>query len=347
MHATSIFNRQNLLYGLIFFITSTTGSGALAQATNPAIYMPPGQTPSQGAPPPPGSGSTAAPVIPGDPERQDIPSGQPVSSPEYGTNFGHNPEKRRSRINLTMGEPSKRNNTSLSLGGQHVVLTFQPDQLTSQQKGQVQGILGAGAFNSSQPYQNITVSQDQLTEMQNALAPSPDMNAGTSAVPMRDGRERSQIFTDTPAGNNLSQNGTNGVHPLFPVIQQFCRYLVVLGVVCACIFMAFSSIGLIFGDRNAGARIIASAGGIMLLLMGYAIWKVVRANEINARGPQVVDLSSKPPMQQSRSSPGDVIEMNEKYSFVSTTNANLPIIPNNPGGIQRSGLPLLPLGDAH
>ncbi len=331
MRAKSIFNWQNLFYGLIFCITSAVGSSALAQATNQAIYLPP-RTSSQGALPPPGSGPTSAPVTPGDSQREDVPSGLITADPRYGTNLQYDTAKRRSRINLMMNG--------------NVVLTFQPDQLTNTQKGKVMGILGAGV--NSAPYQNMTVTQNQLIQMQNALAPSPNLNAGISDVPMPDGRQRSQIFTDRPAGNTLAINGTNGITPKkLPVIQKFCRYLVILGVVCACIFMSFASISLIFGDRSAAGRIVGSAGGIMLLLMGYAIWKVVRVNEDNARGPlNRVVIGQQLPLQ-SRSSPGDVKRVKSDDSFVSTTDANLPVTPVNPGGIQRSGLPLQPLGAAH
>jgi len=332
MHAKSIFNRQNLLYGLIFAIISTMSLGAFAQATNQAIYLPPGVS-SQGAPPPPGDGMTPALVTPGDSQWQGVPSGRITSSPQTGTNLGTQNPKRRPRINLMMNGL--------------VVATIQPDNLTNQQKGAVQGIIGGGG---GAPYQNVNVSVGQLKQIQAILAPYPA--TGTSAVPMptitkrRTSTQRNQIFSDTPSPNAL-KHGTNGVVPMLPVVRQFCRYLVILGAVCACLFMAFSAISWQFGDRNAPGRIIGSAAGIMLLFMGYAIWKVVRYNENNARGPEVVDLSSPPPMQQSRSSPGDVNQSKSDDSFASTTNANLPVTPANPGGIQRSGLPLQPLGAAH
>ncbi len=114
--------------------------------------------------------------------------------------------------------------------------------------------------------------------------------------------------------------------------------------------MAFAAVGLQFGDRNAGGRIIGAAGGVMLLLMGYAIWKVVRFNEDNARGPiyspgmpAAVDLSNPPPILDSRSSPGDKNNSKSDDSFNKTTDANPPTTPTSSAGVQRSGLPLQPV----
>ncbi len=176
----------------------------MGQATNQAIYMPPGQS-SQGALPPPGDGMTAAPVTPGDSQTQNVPSGRISSTPLYGTNMQHRGPVRRSRINLmTNGK---------------VVLTIQPDQLTNQQKGAVQGAI-PGIIGGA-PYQNVSVSEAQLVQIQKILAPYPVTS--TSAVPMPDGRQRSQIFTDGVASNRLSQNGTNGIVPMIPVLRDFCR----------------------------------------------------------------------------------------------------------------------------
>ncbi len=336
MHAKSILNSRNLAYGSLILIGLNMNLSASAQATNQAIYLPPGQS-NQGAPPPPGAGETAPIVTPGDSQKRDVVTGKPTSTPELGTNFPHEQEKRRARIKLFMNGKE--------------VLTFQPDQLTNEQYGKVMGVIGNVVDN--QPYQNISVSKDQLVEMQDALAPSPNTNAERSAVPMpkptRNGvTNRSQIVSDTPAPGAL-QHGTNNVVVFHEVIKNFCRYIVIMGVVCGCIFLAFAAIGLQFGDRSAGGRIIGSVAGIMLLLMGYSIWKVIRFNENNARGPEnrVVDLSTPPPLEDTRKSPGDVNRVKNDDSFTSTTEANLPVIPPNPGGIQRSGLPLKPLGAAH
>ena len=354
MHSKSAIKRRNLIYGSCLAIVSAICFNSVVEAqgtSTAAVYMPPGQSPNQGALPPPGDGPKQAPVIPGDyypnqtyinQTNTNVPTGKTVSTPQYGTNFNNQDEKRRSRINLFMSEGR----------GTRTVLTFEPDQLTDEQRGTVMGILGAVA--GSAPYQNILVTQPQLLEIQKVLAPSPDDVAGESLVPMRNtGAPRSQVTTDTPTSGRFSQNGTNGIVPILPRIQQFCRYLVKLGVVCACIFMAFAAISLQFGDRSASGRIVGSMGGIMLLLMGYAIWKVVRVNEDNARGPAVVDLSSPPAVLPSQGYFGDTKRIKVGTSFPSTTYANLPVIPPNPqttsasNGVQRSGLPLKPLGDAH
>lgn len=332
MHIKSVFTYFLLSTGFFILLGFSSTFSALAQATNQAIYLPPGQS-SQGMIPPPGSGPTPAIVTPGDAESLPVPTDRISTMPLYGTNLQHQAALRRPRVNLIMNN--------------QVVLTFQPDELTNTQRAKIQGII---PWTGNTPYENISVSEGQLQQMQAVLAPYPQ--TGKSAASMPNGQTRNQIFQDIPSQNALPH--TNGpIVPMFPVIRNFCRYLVILGVVVGCIFMAFAAIGMQFGDRSAGARVVGSAAGIMLLLMGYSIWKVVRFNEDNARGPEntagplPVTITNPPPMQNSILSPGDVNQSKTDNSINYKQYANLPKTPNQPASVPRSGLPLAPLGDIH
>jgi hypothetical protein len=63
-----------------------------------------------------------------------------------------------------------------------------------------------------------------------------------------------------------------------PTVRMFCRYLVIVGVVMACVFMIFAAASVILGHKGAGERVIQSASGLIILLMGFTIWKVIYMN---------------------------------------------------------------------
>lgn len=164
-HKYKVSWQRSLHYFLVLAIL-IIGSNLAVKASNEmqTPMTPPGVPPMQGAGPPPGAGPNAAPEITGDVDRRDVPSGSPTSNPVSGSNFPTQDPKRRPRINLQMNGET--------------VMTFQPGQLTNQQRGQVMGVIGGGAMAPGQVYQNINVSQNQLTQMQNILAPNPDSIAG-------------------------------------------------------------------------------------------------------------------------------------------------------------------------
>ncbi|MBY0546105.1 MAG: hypothetical protein K2W95_02380 [Candidatus Obscuribacterales bacterium] len=71
-----------------------------------------------------------------------------------------------------------------------------------------------------------------------------------------------------------------------PTVRTFSRYLVILGVVMGTVFMALAGWSVVLGARNGGARVIGAAGGLLLLLAGYTIWKIVQMNtfDFNSTG---------------------------------------------------------------
>jgi len=113
-----------------------------------------------------------------------------------------------------------------------------------------------------------------------------------------------------------------------PTIRWFCRYLVISGVVCACIFMIFTACSVTLGHRDSGQRVIASAGGLMLLLMGYTIWRLVYMH-ITGTQPN---------------GPWDQVYRRPPPQLVNLQPADTPVVPGGGGGARRSGPPVLPLG---
>ncbi len=85
-----------------------------------------------------------------------------------------------------------------------------------------------------------------------------------------------QMFPKTPEGNNFDFQG-----PL-PTVRTFCRYLVILGVVAATIWVGMASISVVMGNRNGVPRVYGAIAGLLLLLAGYTIWKIVQMNTFHA-----------------------------------------------------------------
>ena len=146
MRAKSVFNKHSIFYTFVSILIGIANLtlGSSAQGTNQSIYLPPGQS-SQGAPPPIGDGPSSGTIVPGDTQAENVPTGRPAAAPVYGTNFPHNFDpKRRARINLLIDRGKGK--------GKRIVLTFQPGQLTNEQK-------------------EITVELDSITSKNEPTAP--------------------------------------------------------------------------------------------------------------------------------------------------------------------------------
>lgn len=99
--------------------------------------------------------------------------------------------------------------------------------------------------------------------------------------PRADARaEQDRIFNGDKQGPKYDFQG-----PL-PTVRTFCRYLVILGVVMATVWVAMAGWSVCLGARNGSERVIGAVGGLMLLLCGYTIWKIVQMNtfDFNSTG---------------------------------------------------------------
>jgi len=93
---------------------------------------------------------------------------------------------------------------------------------------------------------------------------------------------RKYIYADAPAaGAGYFKDPNKFKYGGLPTVQKLSRYFVILAVVAATIFMAFAAYGVVIGEQDAGARVIHTAGGLMLLLMAFTIWKVLQANMVS------------------------------------------------------------------
>jgi hypothetical protein len=132
-------------------------------------------------------------------------------------------------------------------------------------KGQEQGVLDMG---QEELGTKTTNNGGPLTN-----AADTENNGGPRAN-AQDTMDR--LFTHTIQPNRYDYEG-----PL-PTVRVFCRYLVILGVVVATIWMAQAGMGMAMGNSYAGSRAIGTAAGLLLLIAGYTIWKIVEMNTFNA-----------------------------------------------------------------
>lgn len=265
-------------------------------------------------PPPIGDGSTPAPVTPGD-GGVVPPTSTGAADPTPGHSFPTGVGRDRTTVRVF-------NNGSR---GNREVQTIRPDQLSNDELSQIEGILGVNLRSGEQTI-DVTASDAQIEQINEVMAPYPQAqnNAG-----------RKRINNDSPGASyprTPSLYGrSSGYHPL-PTVWTFSRYLVILGVVSATVFMALAAWSMILGHPYGAARVVGAAAGLLMLLSAYTIWKVVQMNTFNAN-------SDDPAQVRTGATTAQVQD-----AFMAR-----PSTPGVPGGATsagRSGFPVQPLRNA-
>lgn len=98
-------------------------------------------------------------------------------------------------------------------------------------------------------------------------------------------RRRDKIMSDRPGKTPLRARDAHNrrweqeeAEAPLPIVKIFARKLVIAGMVFGTVMMAFASFSVVLGHREGGTRVIGCAAGLMLLLMGYSIYKIVMVN---------------------------------------------------------------------
>lgn len=307
-----------LIAGLISFgLLAATPQSASAQY---AQQLPPFQAPPEGAPPPIGDGQVPLQAEPGDVQAPpSVPSGASDPTPGHQFPVGNGSDRTIVRIYR-----QRAGGATGQSRGEGMVQTIRPDQLSADQISQINGILGINMLGGQQS-QDVQASNQQIEQVQNVLFPYPQA---------QDQGGKKFINSDSPA-QGYPKAGQESIYEFqgpIPTVRTFCRYLVILGVVSATIWMALAMYSMVMGHPYGGARVVGAVAGFMLLLMGYTIWKIVQMNTFNA-------MSDRPAIAQNRP--------NEAQ----TNQINAPDVPAaNPGAAggrpNRSGVPVLPLYNA-
>lgn len=269
-------------------------SVCICQAANAQGFAPP-------APPPVGDGPTPAPVAPGDlGGAPAVSTGQ--SDPTPGHSFPTGIGRDRTRVQLFHSDSR----------GRRMVQTIRPDQLSNDELSRIEGILGASLRTGEQVI-DADVSDAQLAQINDALAPYATGESPGVGYP-----RTNSLWTFVDAD-----------HPV-PTVRRFARYLVILGVVSATIFMALAAWSMVLGHPYGASRVIGAVAGMMLLLSAYTIYKIVQLNTTNS--------NSDAPAQ-----------INRGATTAQVNNAFRPNVPATPGGATsngRSGFPVQPLRNA-
>ncbi|MBI4533812.1 MAG: hypothetical protein HY711_07670 [Candidatus Melainabacteria bacterium] len=294
------------------------------------------------SPPPPGDGPIPLPVESGD-------GGQPLRPPSgqaddtNGSMFpaGTGYDRTIVRIYRHTGGAQGKDR------GNRIVQTLRPDQLSQDQINKINTILGINMLSGEQSI-DISATDSQIEQVQAALASYPQyqmikahkrINQDTPGTGYpKTGRDSLFKFKVPPPGQ---QNSTK--YNSLPTVKSFSRYLVILGVVSATIWMALAATSVVMGHPYGGARVVSAVAGLMLLLMAYTIWKIVQMNTINSyasiHGQPDVYNTDTPAGNQGRPQQAQVSD-----AYIQPSTVPLPPESVRPGP-ERFGVPLEPLGN--
>lgn len=203
-----------------------------------------------------------------------------------------------------------------------MVRALRPDQLSALDLGKVQGLFPGYNLLGGQQTLYINASEDQLAELDDILAPYPEITNRGSAP----GRNFWRTKPNLTSYETLTANA-----PLVSV-HNFCRWLVILGVVIATIFFAFAAFSVVLGHRDGAGRVVGSASGLMALLMAYTLWKIVHMNTHHTNSTDNFNSAT----NFNRPETAIVNDAN-------ITPVNLPLTPPTLPTNGRSGIPVQPL----
>lgn len=229
-------------------------------------------------PPPIGNGDMAPPVEPGDlGPALPPPSGQ--ADQTTGNIFPTKVGRDRTVVYVFVNG--------------RMMQTIRPDQLTDQQIAEINSILGIKML-SGQQIIEVEATNNQIVQIQQVMMAWP---RGWRMV-NHNGRMYKQIVKDMPAagypkpgrGNTgvtvngqFKEFGDNIIKKL-PTVRVFSRYLVILGCVCACLWLSHEAISVVLGHPGAGMRVAQTFFGLGVLLMAFTIYKLVQLEAIHSFG---------------------------------------------------------------
>lgn len=229
------------------------------------------------------------------------------------------------------------------------MVTIRPDQLSARQLAAIQGILGVNLLSGQQAVDPVQPSDTQLEQIQQVLAPYPkldglnayDWNKKTSIASGQNWREisipRKQLnMNAAPDPTYYPKPGEENIYDFqgpLPTVRKLSRLFVLVGVVSATIFLAFAAYSVVLGHREGGSRVVGAAGGLLVLLSAYTIWKIVIVNSFALRGMPNPRLDT-------------ALFNRPQTAPVSDTNMAAPGLPVRPvpaiNPLVRSGIPVVP-----
>jgi hypothetical protein len=286
-----------------------------------------GQPPIPGMPPPVGQGDKPHLHIKGDAARTPAPSGDAQSAPVLGTDFPHQPEQSKAVIYQLRNDAQQR--------GYRMVNTRRAPGATASSTVKVDDSKLEQQENEDYPYPTASGTGPTIIHRyalkDNSIISEP---AETKQhIPVTDeismtslNRWQEQWMVGRRIHTNTASWHQHELKEPCPTTLNFARWGVLVGVIFATVFMAFSAYSVALGHKGGGSRVIGTAAGLMLLLMGYTIYKIVMINAFRYPYEQVWDQT----------------EMQEPNGLGNITANDPPGVPGAPPGKTRSPLPVAP-----
>jgi hypothetical protein len=221
-----------------------------------------------------------------------------------------------------------------ALPKRYMVLTIRPSTLTNEQISDINGILGINIL-SGQETIEADASKHQLEMIQSVLAPSA--NDSTLGLAVVNHKGQKEIDKD-PSAQQWAALRQPSDDPLYtykgpiPAAKTLARMVVIIGLVAATIYVAFAAFSVTSGQAHGGNRVIAAATGLILLLMGYTIYKIMMINAVLKNG--IVDTTA-----ITKHLPLNGL-VNENFRKVADTPKVSAV---EDSSVPRSGLPVQPL----
>jgi hypothetical protein len=214
----------------------------------------------------------------------------------------------------------------------YMVLTIRPSTLNAEQVNDINDILGINML-SGQRTIEADASQHQLELIQSILAPSAN-DLGLQIAILNHGRKEINKDPNAEQWSALRRPTDDPVYTYngpVPAAKKFARLFVIIGLVAATIYVAFAAYSIITGQAHGGNRVIAAASGLMLLLMGYTIYKILIMNAtFRDSGKDAITVSTRLPVHGLT---------NPNFRQVADT-PEIPLVKNS--YVPRSNLPVQP-----
>lgn len=288
----------------------------------------------QQVPLPPGDGPQPWRVEPGD---EIAPLPPPTGSADRGPGHGLPTYQAKDRTEVMVYV----NNA--------MAFVIRPDQLSAWQVSEINKILKINMLSGQQQIK-VAATEKQVEEIQErVLNPYPnykmetksrpyviyDPKTGQSslvfrndpmkALPMLSGKSK-----QNPAVQNRDKESLWDIDGPLPVIRPMCRWLILVGMVAATIWVATAALSVVLGHPLAGIRVAQAFFGLGLLLCAYTIYKIVILNMMHRNSDRITSGLHRP------------YEAPVQDQFVQPSSAppipyQTPITPNRPG------IPVAPL----
>lgn len=301
-HAVTLIQRTIvwilLLLPILTFVPAAQAD-RIPEPTETMMVPPMGSIPDP-AGPPPGDGDTPRPVVAGDQGQPDTPpTGQ--SDPTKGNIAGERQAK-GTRPPSIYGDSNRILRNERGGQAQAVRNRLGPAQNYGEDENASQ------ALNDPRTYPYVAAVEGAGA---NRTRPSDGTNTDRQAKKVMS--DSGTEFGTTPDGEVTTPIRSNSAWAAqmnrmpMPTVRRFAKLLVIMGAVFATVLVAFAAFSMVLGHPYAGGRVLSTIAGLMILLGGYTIYKIVMINAFRFGAADDVALIKPSPRDgrlETRTDPG-------------------------------------------